>query len=178
MKSGAGRYWIAALVVMSLPGCYTQEVDTLEDWCQQLAGVDILRNNRPFWAVGVGISFDGDGIRDDFVSFLDSSMLEKVGSRADRMAWRDSTVLHLESLSNLMVVEPDSIIDGWRRGIQRAANYEPMDEADQCLWGSVVSLFDEVHIHVAEMDEENGEWLPDEVTVIDTKRRVLLDNPI
>lgn len=115
-------------------------------------------------------TYKPDAIRDDFARFLNDIYMEKVQKRAPRMVWRDGTDLHVTNLSGLFVVDPQDFISKWRRGIEIAKHQAGRNEADRCLWGTVFSLFDSVHIHSMKTDALGVRWT-DSVTVIPTDRK-------
>jgi hypothetical protein len=157
-------------MIGSLSACSDHRVDTFLEWCEQITGVDLEEKYWPFWAVLFSVSFDPDAIRDDYVKFLNESHMEAVEHRAPKMAWRDGTELHLVNLSSLLVIEPEKIIDEWRRGLEAANRYEHDNNADTCLYGTVVSMFDSLHIHSMESDSLGINWT-DDVTVVPTERK-------
>jgi hypothetical protein len=154
-------------------GCAEHKVDTFQEWCEQISGVDLDEKYRPFWAVIFGVSFNGDTIRDDYAEFLNKLHLEKVGNRAPKMAWRKGTELHLVNLSSLLVVEPKTIIEEWGKGIELSKEYKHTDPTAECLYGTLTSLFDSLHIHSMQSDTFGKKWT-EEVTVILTDREQLL----
>ena len=164
------RKTILAAMALLLTGCSEHVVDTFPEWCEQISGVDLEEKYAPFWAVMFSVKFDGDAIRDDFVKFLDDTHMQKIEGRAPRMAWREGTELHLVNLSSLLVIEPEKVIAEWRRGIETAKNYASVDDADKCLYGTVASMFDGLHIHSMESDALGQNWT-DDVTVIPTERK-------
>jgi hypothetical protein len=159
----------ALLLPVFLLGCSEHRVDTFPEWCEQIAGVDLQKQHAPFWAVIFSVSFDGDAIRDDFTAFLNKTHLEKVQNRAPKMAWREGTELHLVNLSSLLMIEPEKIIDEWKRGIELAKEHKHSHPADICLYGTVTSMFDSLHIHSMESDALGVKWT-DNITVIPTLR--------
>jgi hypothetical protein len=98
--------------------------------------------------------------------------MEKVQHRAGRMVWREDMVLHLVNLSSLSVVESNEFVSEWQKGIEKAQSPEPMDRADNCLWGTVFELFDSVEIHSMVTDPASANW-GDLVTAIPTNRRTI-----
>lgn len=168
--SGAGRIVLSIVLAVSVAGCSEHRVDTFAEWCEQITGVDLEAKYAPFWAVVFSVSFDGDAIRDDFVKFLNDSLMKKVENRAPQMAWREGPELHLVNPSSLMVIEPETVIDAWRKGIEKAKHYKSDDNADTCLYGTVTSLFDNLHIHSMESDALGRNWT-DDITVIRTERK-------
>ncbi len=176
-KSGPTLIQISLPLALAL-ACSNHEVDTADEWCEQITGVDLYEKYAPFWAVLPSVSFSGEAIRDDFVANLNQALMEKVDGRADRMAWRDGTQLHIENLSSLFEVDPQEIIGEWRAGIDRANRFETLDLADECLFGSVVSLFDGVKIHSFEQGEFHLSPGTTTVTELDTERRERLPDAI
>ena len=150
-------------------GCAHHKVDTFPKWCEQLEGVDLEKKYRPFWALVFYVSYDGDGIRDDYTAFLNKALLEKVENRAPRMAWREGTTLHLVNLSSLLVIEPEKVIEEWREGINKSKANKLNDQGPLCLYGTLTSLFDSLHIHSMKCDALGVNWT-DKVTVIPTDR--------
>lgn len=165
----------AIAMAISISACYTIEVETVEEWCAQISGED-LYERAPFWATFPAIRFHGESLRDAYVTLLNESMLEKVQSRASRMAWRDGAVLHVENLGNLLVVDPDTIIAEWRAGIERGITFNELDQADKCLYGGITSLFDQLVVHSA--DHDGVRWIDETLTTIDTERQTRLRDPI
>ena len=159
---------IIFLILLSF-GCAEQKVDTFQEWCEQISGEDLDKKYRPFWAVIFSVSFNGDAIRDDYTEFINKLHLEKVEHRASKMAWREGTELHLINLSSLLVVEPEQIIEEWRHGIEISKEYKHDDPASKCLYGSLTSLFDSLHIHSKESDVFGKNWT-EKITVIPTDR--------
>jgi hypothetical protein len=150
-------------------GCADHRVDTFQEWCEQIAGVDLQKKHAPFWAVIFSVSFDGDAIRNDYAAFLNKAHLEKVQNRAPKMAWREGTELHLVNLSSLLVIEPRKVIEEWKKGIEIAKAYKHNDPADACLYGTLTSMFDSLHIHSMKVDPFGVKWT-DNVTIIPTDR--------
>ncbi|MBX9630525.1 MAG: hypothetical protein K2X67_08390 [Burkholderiales bacterium] len=165
----AMRRLIIALVTV-LTGCSEHKVDTFPEWCEQIAGVDIQKKYAPFWAVFPGVSFHGDAIRDSYTDFLDKSHLEKVQNRVPKMAWREGAQLHLINLSSFFDTEPNRVIAEWRKGIELDIADQLKDPSDVCLYRTLTSMFDSLHIHSMEADALGQRWT-DAVTVIPTERQ-------
>lgn len=172
------RKTLTFAIAAGILGCSHYEVTTLEDWCDHINGVDLIEKHSPSWSVLPAISYNGESIRDSYTAMMDSAYLIKVDRRADRMAWREGTVLHMENLSTLMVLEPSEFINDWRQGIERAQSGEYLDDADHCVFGGLSSLFDTLYIHSGEWDAMGVTLIADHVTALDTKRRERLKNPI
>jgi hypothetical protein len=173
-----GRFTVAFIALSLLVGCWNHEVDTAGEWCERISGADLIEKYAPFWALLPNVSFSAEAIRDDFVSLLNTSLLEEVEHRAERMAWRDGTDLHIENLSTLMEIAPEGVISGWREGIDRAKRSDHPDTADRCLFGTAASLFDRVYIHSREWDQYGFNVVADNVTNLETERRERLKNPL
>ena len=178
MLAHPNRLPLTLVFILTLSGCSHHKVTTAVEWCEQISGVDLMEKHAPFWALFPAISFAGDSIRNDFVAMLNEPLMDKVGHRTERMVWREGANLHLENLSTLMEIEPESVIAGWRAGVLRANKNQEADDADRCLFGSVVSLFDSVHIHSGIWDDSGMRLIKDSVTTIGTERRTRLTNPI
>jgi len=142
---------------------------------EHITGVDIQKKYAPFWAVFPGVSFHGDAIRNSYTEFLNKSHLEKVQNRAPKMAWREGAQLHLVNLSSFLVIEPEKIIQEWRRGIESDIANKLKDPADVCLYGTLTSMFDALHIHSMKADALGAKWT-DTVTVIAIEREKRLGN--
>ena len=78
------RYIFALIFLSLLVGCWNLEVDTVEEWCEQISGVDLIEKYSPFWAGIPMVTLNPEAIRDDFVGFLNASLLEKVEHRAQK----------------------------------------------------------------------------------------------
>ena len=160
---------LLVIIVMLVMGCAEHKVDTFPEWCEQTAGVNLEKKYRPFWAMFFSVSFNGDAIRDDFTAFLNKTHLEKVQNRPQKMAWREGTQLHLVNLSSFLVIKPEKVIEEWKQGIERDNEHKDTDPANICLYGTITSLFDSLHIHSMESDALGRKWT-DKVTVIKTDR--------
>jgi len=160
---------LCLLIIIGLFGCAEYKVDTVDEWCEQISGVDLGAKHRPFWAVIFGVSVDGDSIRNEYTEMLNKLHLEKVENRTPKMAWREGTDLHLVNFSSLLVVEPEQIIDEWRRGIELSKQFKHQDSLNKCLYDTLTSLFDNLHIHTMESDVFGKNWT-EKITVISTDR--------
>jgi len=160
-------------VVSILVSCYTHKVDTVPKWCEQIAGVDLEKKHGPWWAAIFAVSFDGDAIRDDYATFLNSQYMEKVQSRAPRLVWREGTALHMVNLSSLLLIEPEKFIAEWREGIKKAKTYAHTDRGSECVFGTLTSLFDNLHIYSLTIDGL-GVVQEDSVTTIQMEREARL----
>ena len=163
---------VVVLSVLLVVACSEHKVDTFPEWCEQISGVDLEANYLPFWAVIFSVSYDRDAIRDDYIMFLDQTYLEKIDNRAPRMAWREGVELHLVNLSGFLMIAPQTVIGEWAGGVETAKKYGHEEPTDVCLYGTVTSLFDSLHIHSMEPDPLGINWT-DSITVIDTGRTAL-----
>lgn len=168
------RWWLTILVALALGACSEHHVDTVAKWCEHISGVDLKEKYQSSWTIAFAVNFDGDAIRDDFVKMLDEKHLAKVENIAPRMAWWEGTELHIANLSNFLAIEPRAFIDQWRDDIERSVRFEHENPDDACFYGTVQSMFDNVHIHSKEADSSASNGI-DKVTVIDTGRRQRLE---
>ena len=160
---------LLTLALALTAGCAEHKVDTFAEWCEQIAGVNIQKKYTPFWAVTFGVSFDGNAIRDSYAEFLNKSHLRAVQNRTSRMAWREGTQLHLVNISSFLEIEPKQVIDEWRVGIDTDKAGKHRKQPEICLYGTLTSMFDSLHIHSMTSDSLGSKWT-DSVTVIATDR--------
>jgi hypothetical protein len=113
-------------------------------------------------------SCDEDRIRDDFISFLNRSLLKKVQYRVPEMAWMKADELHIVNLSSIQNIAPEIMIDKWEKGLKSALQKELTDFSDICIYETVTRLFSILYIHTINYDE-NGSVLEDDVTSIQAK---------
>lgn len=157
------------LLVLFLSGCSEHRVDSFTKWCEHLAGVDLHKKYAPSWSVFPSVSYHGDAIRDSYVDFLNKTHLEKIENRAPKMAWREGAQLHLINLSSFLMIEPEAVIAEWRQGVEAQISGKETNPADICLYGTLISMFDSLHIHSMKADALGTNWT-DNVTVISTER--------
>ena len=170
---------LVLMAVGLLASCSNYEVNTTERWCEHLlSDGGLAEKHAPFWAVLPSVSFNGDAIRDDFVRFMNDSMMEKVQGRIERMVWREGPTLHIENLSSLMEIDPAEVINGWRSGIEQDTRGKLTDPADQCLYGTVTSMFNSVIIHTKQWDSMGLKVVSEDETVLDTERTKRIKNPL
>ena len=67
------------------------------------------------------------------------------------------------------MIEPEKVIEEWRQGIELDKERKHTDPVNICLYGTITSLFDSLHIHSMESDALGRNWT-DKVTVIHTDR--------
>jgi hypothetical protein len=166
---------LMTMATFLVSACSTHDVNTADEWCQQLRGVDLMAKHSPFWAVFPGIHFDGNAIRADFAKKLNEVSLDSVQHRADRMVWAEGTDLHVVSVAGLNDIEPQRVISEWRTLI--ASGTKPTQK-DPCVAGSLVSLYDRVLIHTWVWDNLGLKVIRDDVTTIETDRKRIVHHPI
>jgi hypothetical protein len=157
-----GTYrWL--LVLISLGGCYTLKVDTLEEWCDQISDVDLEAKYSPFWAGLFAVQFLQDSVADDFTRRIDSLYVAKTEGRADHMAWREgswgqpgSSKLHLVNLASLFAIEPEEFVNEWRGVVRTGDTADYRTGAETCFERSVVGLFDSILVHYETYDLAGG----------------------
>ena len=156
----------SSLMILFLAGCTHHKVDTFPKWCKE--------THQHWWnTLFSSVSFDTAAIRDDYVKFVNEALVKKVQNRAQRMAWRDGTQLHMMNLSTLLEIEPDEVIRGWQHGIEAANTGSLTNLADRCVFGAAALLFDSVYIHSRELKlPVPGNPWKDSVTVIPANPRV------
>ena len=168
---------VTLLSLLILTGCSEHKVDTFSEWCEQISGVDLKKKYEPFWSVIFSVSFDGDAIRDDFVTFMNDLHMKKIENRAPKIAWREGTTLHLVNLSSFLMIDPEETISRWREGIEASKRYELEDRSEKCLYGTITSMFDFFYIHSMENDALGKNWT-DDITKIPTERRERLGEKV
>ena len=159
---------LISILVLLCGGCSEIKVDNFQKWCELISGEDLKAKYAEFWVVKVSISVDEDRIRDDFISFLNRSLLKKVQYRVPEMAWMKADELHIVNLSSIQNIAPEIMIDKWEKGIKSALQKELTDFSDICIYETVTRLFSILYIHTINYDE-NGSVLEDDVTSIQAK---------
>jgi hypothetical protein len=157
-----------SILVLLCGGCSEIKVDNFQKWCELISGEDLKAKYAEFWVVKVSISVDEDRIRDDFISFLNRSLLKKVQYRVPEMAWMKADELHIVNLSSIQNIAPEIMIDKWEKGLKLALQKELTDFSDICIYETVTRLFSILYIHTINYDE-NGSVLEDDVTSIQAK---------
>jgi hypothetical protein len=163
------------LATLLISACSNHKVDTADEWCEQLRGVDLMAKHSPFWAVFPGIQFDGNAIRADFAKKLNDAALDSVQHRADRMVWAEGTDLDVVNVAGLNQIEPEEIISEWRTLIESSTL---PTQKEPCVARSVLSLYDRVLIHTWVWDNLGIKVIRDDVTTIETNRRKIVRQPI
>jgi hypothetical protein len=85
------------------------------------------------------------------------------------MAWREGTALHLINISSFLEVEAKQTIDEWRNGIDADKAGKLRKQPERCIFGTLTSMFDSLHIHSMTSDSIGSNWT-DSVTVVRTDR--------
>ena len=156
---------IAVIFFLLLAGCSEIKVDTFQKWCELISGEDLKAKYAEFWVIKLSVSIDEESVRDDFIVFLNRSMLKKVQYKVHQMAWIKDNELHIVNLSSLLKIEPEMMIDQWQNGIKLAMQKKHTDFADICIYETVTRLFDSLYIHTMKFDNK-GEVIEDVVTPI------------
>jgi len=167
---------ILLLATVLISACSTHKVDTADEWCEQLQGIDLMAKHSPFWAVFPGIQFDGNAIRADFAKKLNDVSLDSVQHRADRMVWAEGTDLHVVNVASLNEIDPQEVISQWRTLIESSSTLPT--QKDPCVARSLLSLYDRVLIHTWVWDNLGQIVIRDDVTTIETNRRKIVSHPI
>jgi len=156
---------LAGILVLFGAGCSEIKVDSFQKWCELITGEDLKDKYAKPWAIKISVSLDEDRIRDDFVSFLNRSLLNKVQYRTSRMAWKKDNELHIVNLSSFQNIAPEIMIDKWRQGIRLALQGKHIDFTDICIYETVTRLFKKLYIHTIKFDED-GSVIEDDVSPI------------
>jgi hypothetical protein len=175
-RASARRGVTLLLATLLVSACSTHVVNTADEWCEQLQGVDLMAKHSPFWAVLPSIQFDGNAIRADFAKKLNEVSLDSVQHRADRMVWVEGTDLYVVNVASLNVIEPETVISEWRTLVANGS--KAADQQDACVARSLFSLYDRVLIHTWVWDSLGENVVRDDVTTIETDRRKALRHPI
>ena len=156
---------IIGIFLLLLVGCSEIKVDTFQKWCELISGENLKGKYTEFWVLKVSVSIDDDKIRDDFVVFLNRSLLKKVQYKIPQMAWIKDNELHIVNLSSIQNIAPEIMIDKWNQGIKSAMQKKHTDFSDICIYESVTRLFNILYIHTIKFDDK-GRVLEDDVTPI------------
>jgi hypothetical protein len=157
------------LSVLILQACSHHEVDTWEEWCEQISGVDLAKKYNK-WGLFFSVRHNADAIRKDFVEKYNLLVLADVGSKYLAGAKPDSKVM--QELARLKIVgvwcegnslhiansllikdhkmeinEFPEFVEKYRFYLNLKANRNRLDEFQYCLFGTINSLFDTVILH-------------------------------
>lgn len=159
--------WV--LICMLVLGCTQHRIDTVQEWCERISGVNLEQKYGKPWAVFFAVSVDGDAIRDDFTRLLNEAYLQRAQNRIERMVWREGTTLHVVNPASFLSVNPDPFVEEWKHKIDASWEQGLTDEGDQCMFSTTSSMFDSIDIHLLTLDA-NGTSQSDSVSAISTDR--------
>jgi hypothetical protein len=159
---------LTGLLVLLSAGCSEIKIDSFQKWCELISGEDLKDKYAKPWVIKISVSVDEDRIRDDFVSFLNRSLLDKVQYKVPEMAWMKADELHIVNLSSILKIAPEIMIDKWEKGLKLALQEKHTDFSDICIYETVTRLFRDLYIHNIKYDE-NGSVIEDDVTPIRSK---------
>ena len=145
---------IAGILLLFLVGCSEIKVDTFQKWCELISGEDLKEKYAKFWVIELSVSLDENSIRDDFISFLNRSLLKKVQYKVPQMAWIKANELHVVNLSSIQNINPEIMIDKWKQGLKLALQKKHTDFSDICIYETVTRLFDILYIHTMKFDDK------------------------
>ena len=153
------------ILALLIGGCSEIKVDNFQKWCELISDEDLRDKYTKSWVLKISISVDEDRIRDDFISFLNRSLLKKVQYKVPEMAWIKADELHIVNLSSIQNIAPEIMIDKWEKGLKLALQKKHTDFRDICIYETVTRLFSILYIHNIKFDD-NGSVLEDDVTPI------------
>jgi hypothetical protein len=156
---------IAGLLFLLSSGCSEIKVDSFQKWCELISGENLKEKYAKPWVIKISISVNEDRIRDDFVSFLNRTLLDKVQYRVPKMAWMKADELHIVNLSSIQNIAPEIMIEKWEKGLKLALQEKHTDFSDICIYETVTRLFGIMYIHNIKYDEK-GSVIEDYVTPI------------
>lgn len=155
--------------VLIFHGCSHHEVDTWEEWCEQISGVDLEKKYNK-WGVFFSVRHNADAIRKDFTEKYNWLVLTDVGSKylggaepdskvmqeLARLkmvgAWSEGNTLHI---ANSLLIKDDKLginefpefVEKYRFYLNLKANRNSLDDFQYCLFGTINSVFDTVVLH-------------------------------
>ena len=159
---------LAGLLVLVSAGCSEIKVDSFQKWCELISGEDLKDKYANPWVIKVSISVDEDRIREDFVSFLNRTLLNKVQYKVPKMAWMKADEVHIVNLASIQNIAPEIMIDKWKKGLKLALQEKHTDFSDICIYETVTRLFRILYIHNIKFDEK-GNVIEDDVTPIQSE---------
>ena len=158
---------LMGILAIFFAGCSEIKVDNFQKWCELISGEDLKDKYAKYWVLKISVSIDENAIRDDFVSFLNRTLLKKASYKAPEMAWMKNDELHLVNLSSIQNIAPEIMIDKWKKGIKSALQKKHTDFSEICIYDTVTRLFSILYIHNIRFDD-NGNTIEDDVTPIRT----------
>ena len=156
---------LISILAILVAGCSEIKVDNFQKWCELISGEDLKDKYAKSWVLKISLAIDENAIRDDFVSFLNRTLLKKAQYKAPEMAWKKDDELHLVNLSSIQNIAPEIMIDKWKKGIKLALQKKHTDFSDICIYETVTRLFSILYIHNMKFDE-NGIWIKDDAIPI------------
>ena len=75
----------------------------------------------------------------------------------------------------MLVIEPEKEIAEWRENIEKSKAFTYADRESKCVFGTITSLFDNLHIHSLTIDAL-GVLQKDSVTTIPMEREARFGN--
>ena len=147
---------IAGIFFLVLAGCSEIKVDTFQKWCELISGENLKDKYAKTWVIKLSVSIDEDRIRDDFILFLNRSLLKKVQYKVPQMAWKKDNELHIVNLSIIQNIEPEIMIEKWKHGLNLALQKKHTDLVDICIYETVTRLFDILYIHTMTFDNKGS----------------------
>jgi len=156
---------IVGIFFFLLAGCSEIKVDTFQKWCELISGEDLKERYAKIWVIKLSVSIEEDKIRDDFILFLNRSLLKKVKYKVPQMVWKKENELHIVNLSSIQNIEPEIMIEKWEHGLNLAFQKKHTDLVDICIYETVTRLFDILIIHTMTFDNK-GRVIKDVVTPI------------
>lgn len=160
-----------AVPMVCLLGCFRYEVievDTVAGWCDYMQGFGVEQGE--YWPLPIKFEVDLDASRDDYVSTLNATHLEKTQNRMARLAWREKTTLHLLNVAAVSDIDADAFTEKWQSKIAAAKRQELDEQEDVCLYRGIATLFDNVVIHTPRTDSVQPGASADEIVIIPTER--------
>ena len=138
------------IIILFTSGCAEHHVDTVEEWCEEISGKNLAKLYEPSWGVFFSVYYNGEQIRDHYVKILNDAYTQKSEGRSDKMVWREGTELHMINLSALFLIDESEIVNAWKDGMESYRNRTLSSEEDICLYGTLSTAFDLLHIHAYE----------------------------
>lgn len=169
------KYFFRAFLFISsftILGCAEHKVDTVSKYCEKASGVNLSEKYFSSWALVFSVKIDAEAVRNEYTNILNQSYIEKTNGRSELMAWRTGNDLHLINLSGFFRVEPEKLIEEWKRGIDLTKDKKNNDPNSNCLYGVVIDLFDSFTIHSMEPADALGTKWVDTPTLIMTKNNL------
>lgn len=160
------HYFVSILIFQ---GCSHHEVDTWEEWCEQISGVDLEKKYNK-WGLFFSVRHNADAIRRDFTEKDNLIVLTDIGSkylggaRPDSKVmqeiarlkmvgvWSEGNTLHIANSllikdNKMGISEFPEFVEKYRFYLNLKANRNSLDDFQYCLFGTINSVFDTVVLH-------------------------------